>query len=74
MKINFQDYGAVASVTITSTIFELRKHNRIVDTVLFLVPEVTSAHRGFFLIKTTISGKNIHVLRAHTIALREAAR
>ncbi|HBN5388056.1 TPA: hypothetical protein L3F32_004034 [Citrobacter freundii] len=46
MKIDFNDYGAVASVTITSTIFEFRKHNRVVDTTLFLVPGVVSERRG----------------------------
>ena len=34
MKIDFKDYGAVAAVTITSTIFEFRKHNRVVDATL----------------------------------------
>lgn len=74
MKIEYQDCGAVANVVISSTIFELRKHNRIVDTILFLVPEVTSAHRGFFLMKTVISGKAKHALRAYKTAQREAAR
>lgn len=35
MKIEFQDYGTVANVVITSTVFEFRKHNRVVDTALF---------------------------------------
>lgn len=35
MKIEYQDYGAVANIVITSTVFEFRKHNRVVDTALF---------------------------------------
>jgi hypothetical protein len=38
MKIDFKDYGAVAAVTITSTIFEFRKHNRVVDATLLCTP------------------------------------
>ncbi|MES3502718.1 hypothetical protein ACLH04_09065 [Enterobacter hormaechei] len=74
MKIQYQDYGAVANIVISSTVFEFRRHNRVVDTVLFLVPEVISEHRGFFLMKTVISGKSKHVLRAYRTALRESAR
>lgn len=74
MKIDYQDFGAVANVIITSTVFELRKHNRVVDTTLFLVPEVVSEHRGFFIMKTVISGKSRHALRAYRVAVREAGR
>lgn len=38
MKIEFNDKGVIASVTITSTVFEFRLHNRAVDTALFLAP------------------------------------
>ncbi len=74
MKIYFLDYGAVSAVAITSTIFELRKHNRIVDTTLFLVPGVVSERRGTFIMKTFISGKNRDALRAYKTVLREANR
>lgn len=74
MKIDYQDFGAVANVVITSTVFELRKYNLVVDTTLFLVPEVVSEHRGFFIMKTVISGKAKHALRAYKAALREAGR
>lgn len=74
MKIEYQDYGAVANIVISSTVFEFRKHNRVVDAVLFLVPEVISEHRGFFLMKTVISGKSKHALRAYRTALRESGR
>lgn len=74
MNIEYQDFGAVANVTITSTVFEFRKHNRVVDTTLFLVPEVVSEHRVFFIKKTVISGKARHALRAYRVAVREAGR
>ncbi|SAF23556.1 Uncharacterised protein [Enterobacter cloacae] len=34
MKIQYQDYDAVANVLITSTVFEFRKNNRVVDATL----------------------------------------
>lgn len=74
MKIEYQDYGAVANIVITSTVFEFRKHNRVVDTVLFLVPEVISEQRGVFFMKTVVSGKSKHALRAYRTVLRESAR
>ncbi|CAH3504859.1 TPA: hypothetical protein P1K58_003060 [Enterobacter kobei] len=74
MKIEFNDYGALAAVTITSTIFEFRKHNRLVDTTLFLVPGVVSERRGSFFMKTHISGKTRDALRAYKTVQREAKR
>lgn len=71
MKIEFKDYGAEAAVIITSTVFEFRKHNKVVDTALFLTPEVTSCSSGLFIIKTVISGKTPHASRAYRIALQE---
>ncbi|QXA50785.1 hypothetical protein I6L58_07070 [Enterobacter cancerogenus] len=74
MKIQYQDYGAVANIVITSTVFEFRKHNRVVETTLFLVPSVVSSRHGTFILKTVISGKNRDALRAYRTVLREAAR
>lgn len=74
MKIEYQDYSTVANVVITSTVFEFRKHDRIVDTALFLVPEMISESNGFFIMKTVISGKTKHALRAYKIAQREVGR
>ncbi|EPF6109088.1 hypothetical protein R2970_001557 [Enterobacter cloacae] len=74
MKIQYQDYGAVANIVISSTVFELRKHNRVVETTLFLVPAVVSSRHGTFILKTVISGKNRDALRAYRTAIREAAR
>ncbi|EIW3593915.1 TPA: hypothetical protein G9F11_002922 [Salmonella enterica] len=74
MKIEFQDYGAVANIVITSTVFEFRKHNRVVDAVLFLTPEVVSKNSGFFIMKSVLSGKTPHASRAYRIAQQEAKR
>ncbi|EJK8887018.1 hypothetical protein ACOIPX_005047 [Salmonella enterica] len=74
MKIEYQDYGAVANIVITSTVFEFRKHNRVVDTVLFQAPEVVSKNSGFFIMKSVLSGKAPHALRAYRIAQQEAKR
>lgn len=74
MKIDFNNYGPVASVTITSTIFEFRKHNRVVDTTLFLVPGVVSERRGSFFMKTHISGETRDAQMAYKTAMREAKR
>ena len=37
MKIQYQDYGAVANIVITSSRLTLQKYNRVVDAVLFNV-------------------------------------
>ncbi|HBM2887246.1 TPA: hypothetical protein LVL12_005357 [Klebsiella oxytoca] len=74
MKISFKDYGAVSAVTITSAIFEFRKHNRVVDAVLLCTPGVVSERRGSFFMKTQISGKTRDALRAYKTAQREAKR
>ncbi|EBL9222324.1 hypothetical protein DNS57_10905 [Salmonella enterica] len=74
MKIEYQDYGAVANIVITSTVFEFRKHNRVVDAVLFLTPEVVSKNSGFFIMKSVLSGKAPHALRAYRIAQQEEKR
>ncbi|CVA07060.1 hypothetical protein ACU9SG_002747 [Serratia marcescens] len=73
MKIDYQDHGATASITLTSTVFELRRHNRVVDTALFLTS--ISAHRsGLFFMKTVLSGRSAAVLKAYKVVLREMAR
>lgn len=74
MRIEFNDQGAAAIVTITSTVFEFRRHNRAVDTALFLAPSVRHNSSGFFILKTVISGKTSHVLRAYNALRVEASR
>lgn len=74
MKIDFHDYGAVANIIVTSTIFEFRRHNRIVSTVMFYTPDLRANRKGTLLMKTVISGRVKTMLRAYKTALREAAR
>lgn len=73
MKIDYQDHGATASITLTSTVFEFRRHNRVVDTALFLTS--VNAHRsGLFFMKTVLSGRSAPMLKVYKIALQEMAR
>ncbi|UYK35084.1 hypothetical protein OCM00_24465 [Klebsiella pneumoniae] len=74
MKIKFNDKGVIATATITSTVFEFRLHNRAVDTALFLAPSVRAKRSGFFVLKTVITGKPSHVLRAYKAIKAEASR
>ncbi|HBT3594020.1 TPA: hypothetical protein MBH63_001888 [Klebsiella pneumoniae] len=74
MKIEFYDDGFNAITTITSTVFEFRLHNRAVDTALFLAPSVRTKRSGFFVLKTVITGKTAHVLRAYKAIKAEASR
>lgn len=74
MKIEFNDKGAIANVIVISTVFEFRLHNRAVDTALFLAPSVRSKRSGFFILKTVISGKTPHVLRAYSALQAEVSR
>ncbi|NHE81906.1 hypothetical protein G9400_20070 [Klebsiella michiganensis] len=74
MKIEFKDKGVIATAIITSTVFEFRLHNRAVDTALFLAPSVRSKRSGFFMMKTVISGKTSHVLRAYKALKAEVSR
>lgn len=74
MKIEFNDKGVIATATITSTVFEFRLHNRAVDTALFLAPSVRAKRSGIFVLKTVITGKTSHVLRAYKAIKAEASR
>ncbi|HBR4841006.1 TPA: hypothetical protein OL914_003276 [Klebsiella quasipneumoniae subsp. similipneumoniae] len=74
MKIEFNDKGVIATATIISTVFEFRLHNRVVDTALFLAPSVRAKRSGFFVLKTVITGKTSHVLRAYKAIKAEASR
>ncbi|MMZ47320.1 hypothetical protein D3C81_303170 [compost metagenome] len=73
MKIDYQDHGATASITLTSTAFEFRRHNRVVDTALFLT-DVSASRSGVFFMKTVLSGRTAVVLKAYKVVLREMAR
>lgn len=74
MKIEYQDYGSVANIVVTSTVFEFLRHNRAIDVALFLVPGMTSKSSGFFIIKTVLSGQTKHALRAYKHLIRETKR
>ena len=50
MKIESYDDGFNAITTITSTVFEFRLHNRVVDTALFLAPSFRAKRSGFFIL------------------------
>ena len=73
MKIDYQDHGVTASLTITSSVFEFRKHNQVVDTALFLT-SVTAKHTGFFIMRSALTGKTPVVMRAYKVALQEMER
>lgn len=72
MKIEFKDFGAVSSVVITSTIFEFRKHNRVVDITLFSTLGIVASRSGMFFMKSVLSGKSRDMLRAYKTVQREA--
>ncbi|EFQ7256643.1 hypothetical protein IRT31_004366 [Salmonella enterica] len=74
MKIEYQDYGAVANIVITSTVFEFRKHNRVLDATLLCTPGIVANRSGIFFMKTVLSGKSCDMLRAYRAVFREAAR
>ncbi|WP_445439508.1 hypothetical protein [Citrobacter portucalensis] len=74
MKIQYQDYGAVANIVITSTVFEFRKHNRVVDATLLCTPGIVANRSGMFFMKTALSGKSRDMLRAYKTVQREASR
>ncbi|EOC9365662.1 hypothetical protein ACJCHP_002306 [Enterobacter asburiae] len=74
MKIEYQDMGPTAKIIITSTVFEFRRHVRVVDTILMCTPGVFADRRGFFLMKTVISDRSKEMLRANKTAVREAHR
>lgn len=74
MKIEYQNYGAVANIVITSTVFELRKHNRVLDATLLCTPGIVANRSGIFFMKTVLSGKSRDMLRAYKTILREEQR
>ncbi|MDV1856368.1 hypothetical protein RZR38_11420 [Citrobacter freundii] len=74
MKIEYQDYGAVANIVITSTVFEFRKHNRVVDATLLCTPGIIATRSGMFFMKSVLSGKSRDILRAYKTVQREVKR
>lgn len=74
MKIQYQDYGAAANIVITSTVFEFRKHNRVVDATLLCTPGIIATRSGVLFMKSVLSGKSRDMLRAYKTVQREAKR
>lgn len=74
MKTQYKDYGAVANIVITSTVFEFRKHNRVVEATLLCTPGIVTNRSGMFFMKTVLSGKSRDMLRAYKTIQREATR
>ena len=74
MKIQYQDYGAVANIVITGTVFEFRKHNRVVDATLLCTPGIIATRSGMFFMKSVLSGKSRDMLRAYKTVQRETKR
>lgn len=74
MKIQYQDYGAAANIEITSTVFEFRKHNRVVDATLLCTPGIIETRSGVLFMKSVFSGKSRDMLRAYKTVQREAKR
>lgn len=74
MKIEYQDYGTVANIVITSTVFEFRKHNRIVDAAILMNPGIVANRSGMLFMKSVLSGKSRDMLRANKTIHREAFR
>ncbi|EKM5742847.1 hypothetical protein PU345_002121 [Enterobacter kobei] len=72
MKIQFNDQCAVATITITSTLLERRKHLRVVNVARFSTLGIVAISGGTFFRKTVLSGKTRDVLRAYKTVLREA--
>ena len=70
MKIEFVDHGTTATLTITSSLLEFRRHNRAVDAAL-LSADVTARTSGVFIRKTIISGPVKRGLRAYRAVMSE---
>ncbi|EIM5531711.1 TPA: hypothetical protein G8V49_001025 [Salmonella enterica] len=71
MKIAFEDYGNEASVIITSTVFEFRKHNRAVNKVLSVVPKAFRTESSAFILKADIYGNAADLYQAYLIVKKE---
>ncbi|EPG2864917.1 hypothetical protein QEG60_003407 [Pluralibacter gergoviae] len=73
MQIDYQDSGAIARITIRSSVLAMRKHRRAVDAAL-LCSTVTARTSGLVILRTEITGKTPAVMRAYKAITQEAAR
>lgn len=77
MKIKmytFREELRFGFLTISSTVFEMRKHNRVVNAALLQVPGLPNYRKGFLFVKTTIHGSPSDIKLAFDAAKREAKR
>lgn len=56
------------------TVFEFRKHNRVVDATLLCTPAIIATRNGVLFMKSVLSGKSRDMLRAYKTVQREAKR
>lgn len=70
MKIECLNGGDDSSLIITSWFFEWLTHNRLVDEMLFRIPQLHTEERGRFLFRrrTIVYGKTAYVLCAEVVA------
>lgn len=73
MQIDYQDSGAIARITIRSSVFAMFQHRRAVDAAL-MCSAVTARTSGLLLVRTVITGKTPAVMRAYKAITQEAAR
>lgn len=82
MKIEFVDHGPTATLTITSSLLEFRRHNRAVDAVqltgcIHVLPASKTVHikrSGFFYMRTAINGYTPTVMSCYRAAMRGACK
>ncbi|EFH3308134.1 TPA: hypothetical protein KMA24_004560 [Escherichia coli] len=74
MKIRYQDFGTVSQMIISSTVLEIRKHNQILDMLYLADQYLVINTSGIFFLRSTVSGKTSHVLRAYKTAVRGAGQ
>lgn len=71
MKTEFNNLGDKAELTLTSTIFEFKKHNRLAEKAVTAIPFATMIRGGSFIMKTVITGNPLDTLLTHMSLERE---
>lgn len=71
MKTEFNNLGKTATLTLTSTIFEFKKHNRLAEKAVTAIPSATMIRGGSFIMKTVITGKPLDTWLTHKSIERE---
>ena len=73
MKIEYDDNGVTATLTLTSWLPRVGQHNRCVDAAL-LRTGVRATSSGLIQRKTEITGRTVHVMRAYKVVMGELYR